>query len=208
MNKKHLTLYNRYYAERNFERTQLFQLLADYYQIQSALYPGSFTHVTPSFVFCITAYIDTDKRAKQFFTDPALNAFINKHKTYSENPTIRFHPTDYRHKINEQAQSFDLLISQYAGFVSQHCKCYLKRNGLLLVNNSHGDASMASLDDDYQFVAVVLHRHDEYKLSEKYLDHYFVPKSGTKVTRELLEKTQKGIGYTKSASAYIFSRTR
>ena len=52
----------------------------------------------------------------------------------------------------EAEKSFDLLISQYAGFVSQHCKKYLKIGGILLVNNSHGDASMAKLDDDYKFV--------------------------------------------------------
>ncbi|MFX0037200.1 MAG: hypothetical protein ACFE9I_16330 [Candidatus Hermodarchaeota archaeon] len=40
----------------------------------------------------------------------------------------------------------------YAGFVSQSCKEYLKVGGILLTNNSHGNASMAYIDDDYQFI--------------------------------------------------------
>ena len=35
-------------------------------------------------------------------------------------------------------RSVDLLISQYAGIISQPCKRYLKPGGYLLVNNSHG----------------------------------------------------------------------
>jgi hypothetical protein len=38
------------------------------------------------------------------------------------------------------------------------------------------------------------------------LGEYFVPKKETDITKEYLEKIQKGIGYKKTASSYIFSR--
>lgn len=47
---------------------------------------------------------------------------------------------------------FDLLISQYAGFISDTCINYLKVNGYLLVNNSHADAGLAAIDKDYKLL--------------------------------------------------------
>jgi hypothetical protein len=201
-----ITLYNEYFVARDFERLDLFELLAEHYDVQSALYPGSFVHVTPSFVYPVTSYVDTDKRAKKFFTDAALLEFIDKRKAYSQPAKLSFHPVDYQQDIDEDAESFDLLISQYAGFVSQPCKRYLRVGGLLLVNNSHGDASMAFLDEDYVLTAVLLAHNGRYRLSKNNLDTYFVPKSPQKITKAYLEETQRGVGYKKSASMYLFER--
>ena len=101
-------------------------------------------------------------------------------------------------------ESFDLLVSQYAGFVSQYCKRYLKIGGWLLANNSHGDAGMAHLDGDYELVGVVNRRSDKFSFSANKLEQYFVPKKDVPVTKEYLEKIKRGIGYQKSAFAYVF----
>ena len=201
-------LYREYFADRDFERLDLFQLLAEQFKVKSALYPGSFVHITPSFVFPKTTYVDTDKRAKQFFQSPEVIDFIEQQKAYPQSAEVSFHPTDYRNVIDEQDKSYDLLISQYAGFVSQHCKRYLRINGILLVNNSHGDASMASIDQDYECIAAILRRKGKHRISEKGLDTYFISKKPIEVTREYLEQTQKGIGYQKTASSYLFRRVK
>ena len=100
-----------------------------------------------------------------------------------------------------------MLISQYAGFVSQCCKKYLKPGGLLVANNSHGDASMASIDTSFEFIGVVYYSKLVYRYTTKNLDKYFIPKKKDfKITKEHLEKTMKGIGYTKTASAYLFKK--
>ena len=101
-------------------------------------------------VYPVTVYADTDRRAKKFFNDPWLLEFVEKNKRYEENPVIRFYPNDYSDSLGENPGSFDLLISQYAGFVARDCKRYLRAEGLLVANNSHGDASMASIDRDYR----------------------------------------------------------
>lgn len=205
---KPLKLYDHYFVDKDFERLDLFKLLAERYSITSALYPGSFVHVTPSFVYPKTVYVDSDRAAKKFFSDAGLQAFIAERKIYSQEADITFHAQDYRNDFNEPHESFDLLISQYAGFVSQACKKYLKVGGILLANNSHADASMASIDGDYDFIAVANSRNGKHSLSEKDLDLYFVSKSTIETTREYLEKTQKGIGYKKSADNYIFRRIK
>jgi hypothetical protein len=79
---------------------------------------------------------------------------------------------------------------------------------LLLANNSHGDAGMAAIDDDYQLLAVFSVKNEKYRISVNNLDEYFVPKSQVEITKENLEKLQKGIGYEKTASVYLFQKVR
>ena len=64
-----LKLYNKYHADNDNERLDLFQLLAEKYGIEKALYPGCFVHITPSFIYPSVTYVDTDKRASKFFSD-------------------------------------------------------------------------------------------------------------------------------------------
>jgi hypothetical protein len=201
-------LYHKYYTSRNFERLELFQLLAARYGVESALYPGGFVHITPSLVFPITAYVDTDRQAIRFFADPAFREFVAEHKTYECEAQIVFYAKDYRTRFGAEDASFDLLISQYAGLVSRHCKRYLRVGGLLLANNSHGDASMASIDDDYALVAAISQRKGHYRLVDDNLDTFFIPKAEIDVTPEYIEELGRGIGYTRSASAYLFRRVR
>jgi hypothetical protein len=201
-----LALYHKYYTNRDFERLDLFQILSSKYNIQSVLYPGSFVHITPSLVYPRSVYVDNDKQAKKFFASTAHLDFVSEHKVYQEEASIKFYPQSYTHDLSEEGDSFDLLISQYAGFVSKHCKQYLKIGGILLANNSHGDASMASIDDQFELVAVVNRRGGKHTITEWNLESYLIPKSKKKITPEYLQQIQQGIGYKKSASMYIFRR--
>jgi hypothetical protein len=200
-------LYRKYFIDRDFERLDLFQLLAEKYNVQRVLYAGSFVHVAPSFVFPDVVYVDNDNGAKKFFGNSNFRKYVVRRKSYPQDPKIIYHFVDYRNGLEEEDKSFDLLISQYAGFVGQYCKRYLKKGGLLLANNSHGDAGVAALDEDYELIAVALVLNGKYRISENKLEDYFVPKSEkANVTKEYLIELQRGIGYEKSASAYIFRR--
>ena len=42
-------LYGKYYVDKGDERTELFRPLKDTFSINKGIYPGSFTHITPSF---------------------------------------------------------------------------------------------------------------------------------------------------------------
>lgn len=203
-----LDLYKEYFVDNSFERLALFQLLRERFDISSAIYPGSFVHITPSFVFPTVTYIEMDKRAVKFFANPDLEAFIAKRKEYSEKAQIKFYGQDYRKKIEGEDGKYDLLISQWAGIISKYCKRFLKVGGHLLVNNSHGDATMASRDADFRFVAAVINRSGKFRLKEDKLGDYFVPKKPVELTDEEIEKKQKGIAYTKTAWAYLFERVK
>ncbi|WP_445475441.1 hypothetical protein ACT9XH_01460 [Methanococcoides methylutens] len=200
-------LYKQSYVDNNFERADLFKSLKKRFSINSALYPGSFVHITPSFFFPEVVYVDSDPRAKKFFeqTGPVAD-LVSKKKTYDTDAVFRIISSDYSKPLDIAENTFDLLISQYAGFVSQACKRYLRTGGILLANNSHGDAGMAFLDHDYEFIAVVYVKGGSYHITDRNLGSYFIPKKKIQVTKEYLEEIGKGIGYTKTANSYIFRR--
>jgi hypothetical protein len=171
------------------------------------LYPGSYIHIAPSFYIPEVVYIDSFKKTQKFFNDEKFLDIINKNKNYEDKPIIRFYHADYYKDLEEKLEDFDLLISQYAGFISQCCKKYIKPGGFLIANDSHGDASMASLDKDFEFIGVVYYSNRKYRFTTRDLDKYFIPKrQNVEISKHYLKKTNKGIGYTKTASAYLFKK--
>ncbi|MBC8229253.1 hypothetical protein H8E77_06880 [bacterium] len=201
-----LKMYSKYHLERDDERLGLFLRLSEKYAIKKVLYPGSFVHLTPALVFPLTYFVDSDRRAKKFFDSPEVSEYVSNHKIYKSDAEFIFHLSDYNKGIPEQPNSFDLLISQYAGFVSQACKQYLKIVGILVANNSHGDASMASVDPEFEFIGVINRRNSKFKLSSENLNSYFIPKKKIEISREYIESIGRGVGYTKTAFAYIFRK--
>jgi len=132
-NRNSITLYREYYQDNNNENLHQFIILAEKFSVKRALYPGSFVHITPSLVFTAVTYVDNDKRAKYFFGDPEVRDFVEKHKLYRGESSINFLAEDYQKASIDSEEGFDLLISQYAGFVSKYCTKYLTLDGLLLV---------------------------------------------------------------------------
>jgi hypothetical protein len=68
-----ISLYKKYHIEKNDERFGMFLLLAKKFNIESALYPGCFVHITPSFVFPKVVYIDINKQE----TSSMISQFVN-----------------------------------------------------------------------------------------------------------------------------------
>ncbi len=201
-------LYKRFFIDKQDERVELFRKVAVRFDVKRALYPGSFVHISPSFVIPSVVYVDTDRRTPKFFQDELLAPYIESRKEYAEAPEIGFHHQSYDDPIDEPLGSFDLLISQYAGFISTACSKYLRIGGLLLANDSHGDASMAVLDSDFELVAAVTRRGERFSIKETDLDQYLQPANPVEFTQESLRDRGRGIRYTKPAFAYLFRRIR
>ena len=194
--------------ESKMQRSELFKVIAENFTLEKALYPGSYIHISPSFYIPEVVYVDTDKKARKFFVDDSYLEVISKKKIYSKDPVIRFHPLNYQKPIPEQLYSFDLLISQYAGFVSHYCKKYLKGSGILIANNSHGDAGVAFADKEYKLIGIINFRNKKFSFSTKNLDLYFDTKKPEIIyTKNYLMGLTKGIGYKKTATHYIFQNT-
>ncbi len=195
--------------QHNGDRLRLFAAVSKRVEASLVLYPGSFVDIAASFVFPAVTYVDTDRRAKTFFDDTeGVDQIIADNQTSHESRTVVFVAGDYRADLGLLEGSFDLLVSLYAGFVSEHCTRYLRPGGHLLVNPSHGDAAMADIDDRYRLAAVITSGGpDGYRVDTRELHTYFIPKRRQLVTVERLHQLGRGIGYTKSPFAYLFERT-
>jgi len=206
LKKNYLDLYQQFFIDKGDERRELFKIIAEEFNVKKGLYPGSFVHITPFFFIPEMVYVDMDKRCKKFFADPGLEDLIGSNQAYDFPPVYHFYSADFSNPINEQENSFDLLISLYAGFISQSCQRYLKKEGILLANNSHGDSSLAYLDQNFKLIGVVKRNNEKFSITTKELDSYFVPKSGKKISRKEIEKSMRGPGFTKTAYAYLFCK--
>lgn len=199
-------LYRKHFVDKQDERNGLFKKLSENFQIERGLYPGSFVHITPSFYISQMTYIDLDKRCERFFSSQKVLNFIDERKQYSGQCEIEFFKADFTKKLELKKNYYNLLLSFYAGFISQNCKQFLKKGGILVVNNSHGDAPLAYLDADFRLISVVKRNGTRFSISDKNLSDYFQLKNGKLPDKEKIISTMKGPGYKKSAYAYIFKK--
>lgn len=189
------------------DRHRLFRAVSVAIEATSVLYPGSYVDVAPSFVWPRVTYVDVDQRAASFFGDVNdVRDIIDGHAGAPVDPAVTFLHADYMDELALPREGFDLLVSLYAGPVSQHCTKHLRVGGVLLVNPSHGDVALASIDERYDLLAVVRSRSGDYAVSTDKLETYLIPKKPVDVTIELIELTGRGVAYTKSPFAYLFRR--
>ena len=187
------------------DRLRLFTAVSRAVDVTSALYPGSYVDIAASFAFASVTYVDSDARAARFFSDSTgVDEIVTQHGLVGEERSWDFIGADYTTDLALSDASFDLLISLYAGFVSEPCTRYLRPGGWLLVNPSHGDAAIAAIDPRYRLVGVVQSRSGKYSVSDRNLDSYLIPKRDVEVTADLIHELGRGIGYTKSPFAYLF----
>jgi hypothetical protein len=133
----------------------------------------------------------------------SIEKYIDENKDYEEPCDIVFLDQDYTEELD--IESVDLVISQYAGFVGQATKKYLKSGGILLCNDSHGDATLARFDDDFGFIGVVK---TNSRIIETKLEDYFVLPRNKDVDLVKVKEKMKGPKYKLEAENYIFRKVK
>lgn len=202
-----LKLYSKYHTRKEYTSIGLFREIKKKFDPQKVLYPGSYVHITPSLIFSDVTYVDSFKNTDKFYKSLEVRKYIDKNKEYKDEPKFFFYHQNYAKPLPLKLRSFDLVISQFAGFVGQDVKKYLRKGGILVCNDSHGDASMAFLDKDYELIAVYERKSDDrFVISDKDLGECFIPKRKIKITKTLINESMKGMAYTRSPSGYIFKK--
>ena len=206
MVKANIDLYLDYISSRGAGMS-VFRALVNKYQIQSGIYPGSYVHITPSLFISEMYYIDSDKKANAFFKNhDEIKAYLEANKSYPDDLVFKFEASDFTKPLMAEKCHYDLMISLYSGFISYYCKAYLRRNGLLLANDSHGDATLAYHDPDYDFIGVVLENENEVEILQDKLDVYFKMKSGKAIDLEKVKDKMKGPNYKEKVEYYLFRK--
>lgn len=169
----------------------IFELVGRKYYPEKVLYPASYCHITPSLFYPKIVYVDNFKEIEHFFDDKSIHKYVKSYKLYNVRPKITFHFQDFRDELKEKEESFDLLISLNAESISQECKKFLKKGGILLANDDHYDAREANADDDYQLVAVFDEDMKELDFSNSTLSKCFKTK-GLEITPTMISQSKKG----------------
>ncbi|CAN5855475.1 hypothetical protein BH23ACT10_BH23ACT10_25070 [soil metagenome] len=206
------TFYADYDRRHPDDRIRLFAAVAEEIGPATVLYPGSYIDIAPSVLLDDVTYVDTDRRAARFFAQAdAVAGLVQRTRSATagaptSTATIRFHHADYRSPLPVADGSAHLLVSLYAGFVSEHCARYLAPDSWLLANPSHGDVAMAVLNPTLALAAVITTDEGGYRVRTDHLDRCLIPKRGHQPTADELRDTNRGIAYTLTAYAYLFRK--
>lgn len=190
------------YAQKIGDRKRVYKSIANTFDVKRALYPGSHVDVAPSLVIPHVIYIDSFRGTIRFFKHlETVQELMDRRKEYDEPCTIEFFGQDYTQPLD--IEPVDLIISQYAGFVGQETKHFLKQGGILLCNDSHGDATLARFDETFELIGVMGSTNE---LIQTGLDEYFRLPKGKDVDVAEVKKMMKGPQYTKRAENYVFQK--
>ncbi len=190
MPSKTLEKYLSNYSGINDVHLGAFRLLKEKYQVERVLYPGSWIHLTPSLVFQFVVYVDFVAGITSMFKDSELLGYIEANSEVNGKPIIKLHKADYRVGIKEDKASFDLLISLSGGFVSIYCGLFLRKMGLLFVNNEHYDACMAYVNPDFLPIGVFASNGKLIDDPQK-IEEYFLTNKNQVITFEMVKANSK-----------------
>lgn len=192
------------YSSKIGDRKLIYKSVVKEYDIKMAIYPGSHIDIAPFLVIPKVTYIDNFKGAIKFFKEiETIEKYIEENKDYKSLCEIEFIGEDYRSSLN--VEKVDIIISQYTGFVGQYTKHYLKVGGILLANDSHGDASLARFDDDFGFIGIIDSKNN---INNNSLEDYFkLPKEKT-IDLVGVKVKMKGLKYTHRVENYLFDKIK
>ena len=189
------------------DRSAMFLAVRNHLEPRRVLYPGSYIDIAASMVFDDVTYVDVDRRAARFFADPeGVDALISGHRELGGDWTWEFLAADFTESLPLEEGSFDLLVSLYAGGITENCGRYLADGGRLVANTSHGDVALAAEDPQFHLEAVIDGRDGRYEVSTEGLGERLIPKPRRVPTPSEIRTSTRGVAYTKPAAAYVFRR--
>lgn len=192
------------YANKIGSRKDLYEAVAKEYDIHTEIYPGSHIDISPSMIIPKVTYIDNFKGAINFFKHiDIIKEYIEQKKEYEDECEIDFIGQDYTQSL--RVEKVDLIISQYAGFVGQETKQVLKVGGILLCNDSHGDATLARFDEDFELIGIIDNKN---KIQSKNLEDYFILPKGKTIDLKIVKEKMKGLKYKIVAQNYLFLKIK
>jgi hypothetical protein len=199
--------YNRLYTELNFDRAGLFEAIMDRYCPGTVLYPGCSIHITPSFYFRHVIYVDISETAKEFFQDERnVLSIIDSNKKYKQSPYIRFISSDYTSELPVRENEYDLLLSIYAGGISEACKKYVRRGGIIVSNNHQNDARQALKDPSLRLEAIIRRKGKKYSIDDGAGEDLQKALSDHGIPAKSMKNPGSGFAYVDNECYFVFRR--
>lgn len=201
--------YIKYYADLNFERAGLFELIKEKYDCRTILYPGCSIHIIPSFYFQHVVYVDISKNAKEFFANTQdILSYVNSNKKYKQLSYIQFIHDDFTRPLPLRENNYDLLIALFAGGITLSCKKHVKSGGIILTNNHHSDALEALKDSSFSLDALITKKGKRYEVNNR-IKEEDLPKILKNVKQKKdVRNTDRGIEYMDNEVYIVFKKVK
>jgi hypothetical protein len=103
-------------------------------------------------------------------------------------------------------ETFDLLISLFAGGIAHACRDYLKAGGLLISNNHHRDAQAAAADTSFHPLAAIQYKQGKYVLSEEDITSLLSSRKVISENPRYLRQGNRGLEYLENAYYFVFRK--
>ena len=199
-----IDIYRKHYAELQFERAGLFELVQQTFHSTQVLYPGCFVHITPSLYFPHVVYLDQSPEAQTFFADlENVSQYVDRNKRYRRSAYIRFIAQDFTDPLPLPQGSFDQLISLFTAGVASACQGYLKPGGLLLTNRHRETKTI-----DFELVSTVRYRSGRYRLIKGNQALQPVARSDPKQISRYLRQRTRGLQYSENETYFLYKKRR
>lgn len=200
-------IYNSFYTALDFERAGLFKLIKDEYGCSTVLYPGCSIHITPSFYFQHVVYVDISETARKFFRDNQnILSIINSNKKYKQSAYIQYIHSDYTMELPVKENNYDLLLSIYAGGVTESCRKYIKTGGIILSNNHQNDALQALNDSYVRLEALIRRKGKKYHIENCTDEKMLKALQGHSMTSKSMRNSGSGMEYVDNEHYFVFRK--
>jgi len=199
--------YERFYSALSFDRAGLFELIKDKYGCSTVLYPGCSIHITPSFYFQHVVYVDINETAKEFFQDNQnVLSIVNSNKKYKQSAYIQFIHSDYTEKLPVRENNYDLLLSIYAGGITESCKRYVKPGGIIVSNNHRNDAQQAIKDSSIRLEALIRRKGKKYNIENGTGEKMLEALQEHSVPTKNMKNSSSGLKYVDNEYYFVFRK--
>jgi hypothetical protein len=199
--------YERFYSALSFDRAGLFELIKDKYGCGTVLYPGCSIHITPSFYFQHVVYVDINETAKEFFQDNQnILSIVNSNKKYKKSAYIQFIHSDYTEKLPVRENNYDLLLSIYAGGITESCKKYIKPGGIIVSNNHRNDAQQALKEPSVRLEALIRRKGKKYNIENGTGEKMLKALQEHSVPTKNMKNSSSGLKYVDNEYYFVFRK--
>lgn len=182
-------------------------MIKDEYGCSTVLYPGCSIHITPSFYFQHVVYVDISETAKEFFQENKnILSIVNSNKKYKQSAYIHFIHSDYTKKLPVRENNYDLLLSIYAGGITESCKKYIKHGGIIVSNNHQNDAQQALKDSSVRLEALILRKGKKYYIENVSGEKMLKALLGHSMPLKSMKNSSSGMEYVDTEYYFVFRK--
>jgi hypothetical protein len=133
-------------------------------------------------------------------------SIVNSNKKYKQSAYIQFIHSDYTEKLPVRENNYDLLLSIYAGGITESCKKYIKPGGIIVSNNHRNDAQQALKDSSIRLEALIRRKGKKYNIENDTGEKMLKALQEHSVPTKNMKNSSSGLKYVDNEYYFVFRK--